>query len=81
MNQEMKLIVNEILDETSRGSVTGWSNRLGELAKAGCVKCELINWYQSPKSIATDIVIYSINNNSIDMLKCGIKNYRYETQN
>lgn len=73
-------LINEILEATRSGSVTGWSNRLGVLAEYGCVKTELINWYQSPKAIATEIVQYAQNNNGIEYLVSGLSQYQYELQ-
>ena len=80
MDEKERSLVDEILEITRPGSVTGWSDRLGELARCGCIRIELINWYQSPKAIATDIVRYAKNNDTLDVLESGIKAYRFEVQ-
>lgn len=74
----MKNLINEITRVTRKGPVTKWSDRLGMLADIAGIRMDLINWYASPRDVIMQIVRYAENNDSVEDLREGIKQYEIE---
>ena len=67
-----------LLDVTRKGPVTKWSDRMAEIASMGGIPIEAVNWFQSPRDVAYEVVILFKNNDKLPDLIDAINQYRYE---
>ena len=69
-------ISQRILEETRKGRVQDWLERIAEVARLSNVKLESISWSRAPEHVAIDLVETSKRiSGSFDNIKKGIEIY------
>ena len=66
-----KSLEERLLDVTREGSITGWTERIAQLAAGAGIPIEMVRWNGSPYSVAADVVI-TARSRSIQSLEIAI---------
>jgi len=54
--EKTEILVRAVLDHTRKGPIYEWCGRLADLADEIGLKCEMINWFETPHNVANQIV-------------------------
>jgi hypothetical protein len=65
---ETSALIQKILEKTRGENVSGWNDRISDIAALADIPLHLIDWQGSPSSVAMRLITYSRNNDGLILL-------------